>query len=80
MLKVALNAHVELQAILINVQQHKTMWVVGGASATPKKLDLAGSATGKWDDKPDKPVDLDAMHYAESAPGKVMHVQFDSSS
>ena len=48
---------------------------------------------GKWEDKPDGPVDLDAMHCAENTMGKVslapkacfvpskdVHVQFDSSS
>ena len=35
LLKVALKAHPELQAILINVQQYKPTWILGGASAEP---------------------------------------------
>ena len=33
LLKVALKAHPELQAMLIDVQQYKPTWAVGGASA-----------------------------------------------
>ena len=48
------------------------MWVVGGAPTAPKELDFTSSSVGKWKDelnKPDKLVDLDAMHCAESALG-----------
>ena len=51
------------------------------------------STMGKWEDEPDEPVDMDAMHCAEFAlgkvslppkvcfvPGKVVHVQFDGGS
>ena len=66
---------------------------MGGKSATPKELDFTSSPVGKWEDKPNELVDLDAMHYAESAlgkvslppkacfiPGKVVHMQFDGGS
>ena len=43
LLKVVLKAHLELQAMLINIQQYKPTWVVGGASATPKELDFTSS-------------------------------------
>ena len=69
------------------------MWVVGGISATLKELDFTSSATGKCEDEPDEPVDLDAMHCAESTLGKVslpqktrfflgkvVHVQFNGGS
>ena len=63
LLKVMLKAHLELQAMLIDVQQNNPTWVIGGASATPKKLDYPCSTTmEKWEDKPDEPVDLNAMH------------------
>ena len=52
LLKVALKAHPELQAILIDVQQYKPTWAVGGASAVPKELDFPSSTTGKWEDEP----------------------------
>ena len=58
----------------------------------PEELDFPSSTTGKWD-KPDSLVDLDNMHCAESAlgkvslppkarfvPGKMVHVQFDGGS
>ena len=35
LLKVALKVHLELQAMLINVQQNKPMWVMGGISVMP---------------------------------------------
>ena len=60
------------------------MCVMGGASATPEDLSFTSSAAGKWEDE------LDAMHCAESAlgkvslllkahfvPGKVVYAQFD---
>ena len=71
LLKLVPKAHPELQAILINVQQDKPTWVVGGASAVPKELDFTSSTLGTWEDKLDEPVDLDAMHCTESALGKV---------
>ena len=37
LLKVVLKAHLELQAILIDVQQYKPTWAIGGTSAVPKK-------------------------------------------
>ena len=37
----------------------------------PKELDFPSSTVGKWEDEPDDPVDLDAMHCTESALGKV---------
>ena len=92
LLKVAPKAHLELQAMLINVQQYKPTWAVGGASAAPKELDFPSSTAGEWDE-PDNPVDLDDMYSAESAlgkvslppkgcfiPGKAVHVQFDGGS
>ena len=58
-----------------------------------KELDFTSSTTGKWEDKLDELVDLDAMYCIESAlgkvnlppkarfmPGKVVHVQFDGGS
>ena len=88
LLKVMPKAHLELQAILINIQEYKPTWAVGGASAMPKELDLPNSTTGKWDEL-DDPVDLDNMHCTKSAlgkvslplkahfvPGKAVHVQF----
>ena len=68
-MKVAPKAHPELYAMLIDIQQCKPTWAVGGVSAAPEELDFPGSTTG-WD-KPDNPVDLDDMHCAESALGKV---------
>ena len=35
LLKVALKAHPELQALLVDVHQYKPTWIVGGASAMP---------------------------------------------
>ena len=93
LLKVVLKAHLELQVMLIDVQQYKPTWIVGGTSATPKELDFTSTTAGKWEDEPDELVNLVAMHCAEPAlgkvslppkvcfvPGKVVHVQFDSSS
>ena len=71
LLKVTPKAHLELQAMLIDIQQYKPTWAIGGASATPEELDFPSSTTGKWEDEPDNPVDLDTMHCAESALGKV---------
>ena len=70
LLKVAPKAHPELQAMLIDVQQYKPTWAVGGASAAPEELDFPSSNAGEWEQL-DDPVDLDDMHCAESALGKV---------
>ena len=48
LLKVALKAHPELQAMLIDIQQYKPTWDMGGASAMPKELDFTSSTAGKW--------------------------------
>ena len=56
--------------ILINIQQYKPTWVVGGASATHKELDFPSSTTGGWDELDDL-VNLDDMHSTKSALGKV---------
>ena len=58
----------------------------------PKELDFPSSTVGEWDE-PDDPVDLDDLHNAESALGKVslppkarfvlgkaVHLQFDGRS
>ena len=92
LLKVTPKVHLELQAMLIDVQQYKHTWAVGGASTMPEELDFPSSTAGKWDE-PDNPVDLDNMHNTESAlgkvslppkarfvPGKVVHVQFNGGS
>ena len=49
LLKVAPKAHPELQAMLIDVQQYKPTWAVGGVSITPEVLDFPSSNAGKWD-------------------------------
>ena len=49
LLKVVPKAHPELQAMLINVQQYKPTWAVGGASTMPEELDFPSSNAGKWD-------------------------------
>ena len=49
LLKVALKAHPELQAMLIDIQQYKPTWAVEGASAIPKELDFLSSTMGEWD-------------------------------
>ena len=71
MLKATLKAHLELQAMLIDIQQYKPSWVMGGTSAIPKELDFRSSTAGEWEDEPDELVYLDTMHCAESALGKV---------
>ena len=93
LLKVISKAYLELQAVLFDVQQYMPTCVVGGASAMPNELDFTSSTAGKWEDEPDKSVDLDAMYCTEfaldkmSLPpkacfvlGKVVHVQFDGGS
>ena len=92
LLKVTLKAHPELQAMLIDVQQYKPTWAIGGTSAVPKELDFPSSTAGKWDEL-DEPVDLDDMHSAKSALdkvslplkarfvlGKAVHMHFDGGS
>ena len=49
LLKVVPKAHPELQAMLINAQQYKPIWAVGGTSATPEELDFPSNSTGEWD-------------------------------
>ena len=70
LLKVAPKAHPELQVMLIDIQQYKPTWAIGGTSAVPKELDFPNSTAGKWEGEPDEPVDLTAMHCTESALGK----------
>ena len=70
-MRVTPKAQLELQAMLIDIQKYKPTWAVGGASAMPEELDFPSSATDKWEDEPDNPVDLDTMHCTESALGKV---------
>ena len=48
LLKVMPKAHPELQAMLINVQQYKPTWAVGGASSMPEVLDFPSRNAGKW--------------------------------
>ena len=48
LLKIAPKAHLELQALLIDVQQYKPTWAVGGASVAPEELDFPSSNAGKW--------------------------------
>ena len=66
-----LKAHPELQAMLIDIQQYKPMWAIGGTSAMPKEFNFTSSTMGKWEDTLDELVDLDAMHCTESSLGKV---------
>ena len=93
LLKVVLKAHPELQVILFDIQHNKPTWIVGGVSAVPKELDFASTTTGEWENKLDELVDLNTMHCAKSALGKVslpskvciflgkaVHVQFDGRS
>ena len=47
LLKVAPKAHPELQAMLINVQQYKPIWAIGGMSAVPEELDFPSSNVGR---------------------------------
>ena len=54
--------------MLINVQQYKPTWAIGGTSAMSKELDFPSSTAGKWEDELDNPVDLDDMHCAEVCP------------
>ena len=48
--------------MLIDVQQYKSTWVVGGASTAPKELDFTNSTVGKLEDEPDELANLGAMH------------------
>ena len=92
LLKVAPKAHPKLQVMLIDIQQYKPTWTIGGTSAAPKELDFPSSTMGKWDELND-PVNLDDMHSTKSAlgkvslppkacfvPGKAVHMQFDGGS
>ena len=87
LLKVVLKVHLELQAMLIDVQQYKHTWAIGGASTTRKELDFPSRTMEEWVDELDKLVDLDTMHCTESAlvkvslppkarfiPGRAVHV------
>ena len=87
LLKVTLKAHLELQAMLIDIHQYKPTWAIGGTSAMPEELDFPSSTAGKWEDEPHNPDDLDAVHCAESnlrkvslppkarfVPGKAVHL------
>ena len=48
LLKVMPKAHLELQAMLIDIQQYKPTWaIVGGMSTTPKELDFPSSTAGQ---------------------------------
>ena len=71
LLKVMPKAHPELQVMLMDIQQYKPTWAIGGTSTVPKELDFTSSTTGKWEDELDEPVDLVAMHCAKFALGKV---------
>ena len=71
LLKVTLKSYLELQVMVIYVQQCKPTWVVEGTSDMPKELDFTSSTMGKWEDELDEPNDLDTMHCAKSALGKV---------
>ena len=93
LLKVVPKVQLELQALLINIHMYKPTWVMGGTSAMPKELDFTSSMVGKWEDEPEKLVNLYTMHCVEFALGKVSlplkvhfvlgmvgHVQFDGGS
>ena len=62
LLKVVPKAHPELQIMLIDVQQYEPTWMVGGTLAAPKQLDFTSTTAGKWEDEPDEPVNMGAMH------------------
>ena len=47
LLKVAPKAHPELQAMLMDIQQYKPTWAIGGASTTPEELDFPSSTVGE---------------------------------
>ena len=49
LLKVVLKAHPELQVMLIDIQQYKPTWAVGGVSAMPEELDFPSSRAGEWE-------------------------------
>ena len=52
--------------MLIDIQQYKPTWAVGGASARLKSWDFPSSNAREWEQL-DDPVDLDDMHCTESA-------------
>ena len=93
LLKVTLKAHSELQVMLIDIQQYKPTWAMGGTSASAQRVGVPKQQRmGKWDE-PHDPVDLDNMHITKSdlgkvslppkacfVLGKVVHVQFDGRS
>ena len=58
LLKVMLKVHPELQAMLIDIQQYKPTWVMGGMSTIPKELDFSSSTAGEWEDELDGSVDV----------------------
>ena len=85
--------HLELQAMLIYIQKYNPTWLVGAASVMLQDLNFSGNTAGKWEDEPDKLVDLDTMHCTETALVKVslplkawfvlvtaIHMQFDGGS
>ena len=47
LLKATPKAHPELQVMLIDIQQYKPTWAIGGASTMPEVLDFPSSTTGK---------------------------------
>ena len=47
LLKVTPKAHPELQAMLIDIQQYKPTWAVGGASTAPEELDFPSSSASE---------------------------------
>ena len=47
LLKVTPKAHQKLQVVLIDVQQYKPTWAVGGSSTTPEELDFPSSTVGE---------------------------------
>ena len=47
LLKVMPKAHPELQVMLIDIQQYKPTWDVGGTSAMPEELDFPSRTMGK---------------------------------
>ena len=93
LLKVAPKAYPKLRSMLIDIQQYKPTWLVGGPSAAPLELAFTSSTTSMWEEEPDKPLDLDAIQCTENALGRVslppkahfvlgkaVHMQFDSGS
>ena len=71
LLKVIINAYPEVQALLIDVQQYKPTWIVGGASAMLLELNFSNNATCEWGNEPYKLVDMNTMHCTDPVLGKV---------